>query len=226
MLRLVVATAFCSLLTQSVLAAPVSQLELDLTIRSSNMLYTTKLMSFETRLISGTGNATSEKKMKCRNESIYVINMGQKLFKDGWKPELAVDRDSRGLGMKMMSCRDSNHEVLGWFPTERDIDYDVSDQLLDDDYNPARLPLLIRLTSLDGDISYFSCSNRLQKIPTGETASYKEHSLRQNCAPISSLPARSTGQPDFVSNPGPYSAVAGYRPWTLPGRRLLSSTLR
>jgi len=188
-------------------------LVLEMAIAESKVVFGSRLESF--RIKSGAESSP------CRERAFHLTS-AKSLFEAGWSPERAADFSEKADGARfhdyvLASCRDASSEVLAWFGKERDIELSVGDTLLDEDYRPASLPLLLRHRALPGGApAYYACSSAFRKTQTGETENAKRFAIEVTCKKRAAPTAKELGPIEFVSNPGPYAAVASYKPWMLP----------
>ncbi len=189
-------------------------LTLEMTISESKVVYSSRLESF--RVTSGAESAP------CR-EAAFGLSSKPSLYDEGWAPEKAAEFSDSIAGAtyrsySLATCRDAGTEVLAWFGSERDIELSVGDQLLASDYDPARLPLLLRHTALgrQGEPGYYECKGAFQKTLVAESANAKRFDVRVSCTGRRAPTKKQLGPVDFLTNPGPFASVVTYKPWMLP----------
>lgn len=191
-------------------AAPALQLRI--VQRDSKVTFASKTMRF----LMTVGSGVSANTIECRDRGAWMQDMNQDLLK-GWKPEAATSNPkAKGEYIQIASCRSAKMEAIGWFGIPREYTFNISEQLQQKDYQPAALPLQMRLRETSGGEHYYSCSTGLSRWKTGEGHGYDEFTVTVACDPIAKLAAAQTGIPDFLTTPGPYAAIAGYRLWPLP----------
>lgn len=197
---------------QSAWSAMNSELSLGIVQRDSKILYISKTMSFSILIKDG----AKSRSVTCRDSSSYIPDFGQDLLK-GWDPAQALATTRVGLqSFSVADCRTNDLEILGWFPNATEDDYIVSEQLVRKDYKPAKQPLALRVRTAKGETQMYSCMKNFTRKKTGEGENYIEFTVNQACERISDVPASQTGMIDFITTPGPFAAIAGYRGWQLP----------
>jgi hypothetical protein len=191
-----------------------STVALHLTIAESKIVFSSRTEAFSI----GDGPSRS---LPCRDREFHLTSKNS-LYKDGWSVDQAArfSEDEQGADFReypFASCRDAKTEVLGWFGKERDIEFSVSEQLLDDDYKPTQLPLLLRRKELGGTkADYFKCDSAFEKRLISENDKAKRFDISVKCKSTREPTKAVRGPIDFISNPGPYAAVGSYRGWMLP----------
>lgn len=140
---------------------------------------------------------------------------------DGWSPDKAASFGEEIEGAKFReyitaSCRNAETQVFGWFGKEREYEFTVPEQLLDKDYKPKSLPLILQYGAIGADPTYFSCDGAFKKTLIGETENAKRYDIEATCKKRPAPTKGELGPIDFIKSPGPYAAVASYKPWMLP----------
>ncbi len=187
---------------------------LHLAIAESKLVFSSHVESFS---ISDGGDKT----LPCRDREFYLTSKDS-LYKDGWSVRDAArfGEDAEGAKFReypFASCRDDKTEILGWFGKERDIEFIPSEQLLDNDYKPSRLPLILQRKSIgQAEAKYFSCDGDFKKTLVRESENAKFFDISVTCKARSAPTKAQLGPVDFIAEPGPYAAVASYKPWSLP----------
>lgn len=189
-----------------------ANLSLHLKIAESKVVFTSKVEAFT--IDDGTRSS-----LPCRDRA-FNLHGEKTLYDEGWSPDRAqAFADERGNFQDYVftSCRDESTEILGWFGKARDIEMSITDTLLWHDYDPARLPLLLRRTTLGRDqASYFSCGTAFEKTLVRETENAKLFDIKMTCKSRTAPAKAVLGPIDFVTKPGAFAAVASYRDWMLP----------
>lgn len=190
-----------------------ASLTLEMSIAESKVVFDSRLEGF--RIKSGADA------VPCREQDVSLTSKPS-LYAAGWSPEKAADfaegvSGARYRNYPFASCRDAGTEVLAWFGKERDIELSIGDTLVSEDYSASRLPLLLRHVSLaSGEATYYACNGNFAKTLTGETENAKRYDIAVTCRRRAAPSKAQLGPIDFVTNPGPYAALASYRPWLLP----------
>lgn len=160
--------------------------------------------------------------LPCRTRAWYLSSKPSLYREGGWSPAKAADfsedlPDSDLHEYVLATCRDAETNIVGWFAKEREYEFTVPEQLLDEDYKPAQMPLILQQTKLGSDTStYFSCSGAFQKKLIKETENAKHYDIEMTCRKRAAPSKGELGPIDFMNAPGPYAAVASYKPWALP----------
>jgi hypothetical protein len=190
-----------------------ASLDLALTIAESKIVFSSRVEAF---VVTDRQAMT----LPCRDRSFFMTSKPS--LYDGWDPARAdaFSEDIEGAEFRehtFASCRDASHEVLGWFGKERGLEFTVSEQLLDEDYDPKKLPVLLRLKTLGSDaVSHYSCDSEFKKTQIGETENAKRFEITATCKRRTTPAKGASGPVDFISAPGPYASLASYRDWMLP----------
>jgi hypothetical protein len=204
------ATVLAMALSSSASAETATTLELQLKIEKSKESYSSAVTGFSTKFIVD----GIEKTMICQNLKGYALDLNQNLYQ-GWDVN-KTPQAGPSFELNMMSCRDSEHEILGWFSRGRQYMSSVSGELLNENYLPVQNPLMMRLRSADNSMKYFKCDSGIFRTKTGETDRVEKFEISESCTPIADLPANKTGHPDFITNHGAYAAISAYREIRLP----------
>lgn len=190
-----------------------ASLTLEMSIAQSKVVYSSNVESF--RMRSGAEAAP------CRAVR-FGLTSPRSLYDAGWSPDRAADFAESAPGARfrdyvLASCRDANTETLAWFGKGRSIELPLEDTLVRDDYRASELPLLVRHVALaGGQATYYTCDGAFRRSVTGETATEKRFDVSVSCRRTSAPTKAELGPVDFLTSPGPYAAVASYRPWMLP----------
>jgi hypothetical protein len=158
--------------------------------------------------------------LPCRNRS-FGVKSKPSLY-DGWDSAKAdaFFEDVSGAAFReyvFASCRDDKREVLAWYGKERDFNFNVSEQMIQKDYDPKKLPLLLRLKTIGEDAAtHYACNAAPEKKPIKETESATRVELTFACKKTAAPTKKVTGPMDFVSDPGPFVALASFADWLLP----------
>jgi hypothetical protein len=190
-----------------------ASLTLRITIAASKQLFTTRTEAFTI----GEG----AQGLPCRSREFHLTSKDS-LYKNGWSVEQAARFSENEPGADFReypfaACRDAKTEILGWFGKERDIEFSVPEQLLDDDYKPTDLPLYLRRKEIGGrSADYFKCDSAFEKRQIGETETAKRYEMSMKCKAIREPSKGLRGPIEFISSPGPYAAKATYASWMLP----------
>lgn len=193
--------------------AALPTVDLALTIAESKVVFSSHVLSFAIK-----GGTTLN--VPCRDRAFHLSSKPS--LYSGWSPEDAAKFSETVDGARFQehtfaSCRDAETEVLAWFGKERDLEFTVSEQLLDDDYNATKLPVLLRLKKIGADAAtYYSCSGAFSKKLVGETENAKKFEIALSCKARNAPTKGERGPVEFISNPGKYASVASYREWMLP----------
>lgn len=160
--------------------------------------------------------------LPCRTRAWYLSSKPT-LYRDGgWSPAKADDfsedvPDADLHEYVLATCRNEETHIVGWFGKTREYEFTVPEQLLDEDYKPAQMPLILQQTKLGADgATYFSCAGQFQKKLVKETENAKHYDIEMTCKKRSAPSKGELGPIDFMNAPGPYAAVASYKPWALP----------
>lgn len=160
--------------------------------------------------------------LPCRTRAWYLSSKPSLYREGGWSPAKAADfsedlPDSDLHEYVLATCRDAETNIVGWFAKEREYEFTVPEQLLDEDYKPAQMPLILQQTKLGSDTAtYFSCAGAFQKKLIKETENAKHFDIEMTCRKRAAPSKGELGPIDFMNAPGPYAAVASYKPWALP----------
>jgi hypothetical protein len=160
--------------------------------------------------------------LPCRNAA-FALTSKPSLYDEGWSPDEYAKFADDVAGAKyrdyvFASCRDGSTQAIGWFARSRDVELSVTDQLLDEDYDATKLPLVIQLTSIGSDDppAYYSCGGSFEKKLVEETDDASRYDISVTCKKRREPTKSQLGPVDFVAQPGAYAAVASYDGWTLP----------
>jgi hypothetical protein len=184
-----------------------------LRIAESKVVFSSKVESF------GVKDGASLD-LPCETRSFY-LNSKPSLYA-GWSPESAAAFSEDVAGSKFReyqtaSCRNADTHVFGWFAKERELEFTVPEQLLNEKYKPAKLPLMLQIAPLgSGAPTYYACNGAFKKTLIGETDNAKRFDIEASCKRRSAPTDGELGPIDFINAPGPYAALASYKPWMLP----------
>lgn len=194
-------------------AATAATIDFALTIAESKEVFSSHVLSFAVR---GAGGMD----LPCRDRSFFLTSKPS--LYAGWSPADAASfsEDASGADFReyiFASCRDAGTQALAWFGKEREYELTVSEQLLDKDYQPSKLPLLVQLQKLGTNAStYYSCASDFEKTLVAESPTAKKFDIALSCKKVNAPSKGQLGPIDFISSPGPYSTIASYREWMLP----------
>lgn len=165
---------------------------IELTIQESKLLFTSRVVSFDVKV----PNLASS--LPCRDRDFVRLN-------------------GEGREHAFSTCRDRSHEVVLWHGKTRNTELAVSDELLDEDYDPKKIPTLMRAVSLGRRTKqYFACTTR-QKVLISESDSSKTFRIQMDCAAVAAEEIeRSLDLVTFLDNPGDFAAVMAYEKTYLP----------
>jgi hypothetical protein len=190
-------------------------LTLSLTIADSKIVFATHVEAFA---LSAPGSLS----LPCRDQA-FSLTSGPSLYDDGWSPDAYAKfaDDVEGATFRdyvFASCRDASTQAIGWFAKSRDVELSVTDQLLDEDYDATKLPLLIQLASIGSDDppAYYSCGSSFEKKLIDETEEAARYDVSVTCKKRRAPSKRQLGPLDFIARAGAYAAVASYEGWMLP----------
>jgi hypothetical protein len=160
----------------------------------------------------------------CRTNAWYMSSKPS-LYDNGWSVDKAADfsEDRDGTELReyiMATCRNADTQIVGWFGKHREYEFTVPEQLLDEDYKASQMPLILQQTKLGAGApsspTYYSCNGNFKKTQVGENANAKLFDIEVTCKKRAAPSKGELGPIDFMNAPGPYAAVASYKPWMLP----------
>jgi hypothetical protein len=191
-----------------------ASLKVYLRIAESKVVFDSHTESFGVR---GTGID-----LGCRTRAWYMSSKPS-LYDDGWSVEKAADfsEDKPDADLHeyvLATCRNADTQIVGWFGKHREYEFTVPEQLLDDDYKASQMPLILQQSKLDGSGApqYYTCNGSFEKKLISETENAKHYDIEVKCKKRAAASKGELGPLDFMNAPGPYAAVASYKPWALP----------
>jgi hypothetical protein len=161
-------------------------------------------------------NVDASTTLPCRDRA-FAVTTKPSLY-EGWDPKKEATSEGGQFGEYIFaSCRDGAREVLAWFGKERAIEFIVSEQLIQKDYDPKKLPLLLRTRTLGaGEPTFYACDTAPTKKLIKENDDAKRFDVTFACKKTAAPAKKATGPVDFISDPGPYASLVSFRDWMLP----------
>lgn len=208
MFKFAMATATVSLWGGLAVAQSAS---INLVIHDSKQVFLTTPKSFEIAV----GNSP----LACKDMAFY-LGTSVSLFESGWDVA-QTDRfaDVTGPGFRnyiFARCRNADTEYVAWFGGHREFEFLVSEQLLDKNFDPSKMPLIVRARSLTGGSpSYYRCQTARSRVLIDDKPTHATYQVKMDCA-ASRVSKSELGPIEFIDNPGPFAHIAAYRGYALP----------
>lgn len=160
------------------------------------------------------------KALPCRNRAFSLVSKPS--LRDGWDPAkadafLESVPGSANREYIFASCRDAEREVLAWYGKERRFEFNVGEQMRQKDYDPKKVPLLLRLRTIGNSAAtHYACDSAPARKPIKDTEDATRVELSYTCKKTAAPSKGVSGPIDFMSDPGPFAAVASFSDWMLP----------
>jgi hypothetical protein len=195
-----------------------SQVELDLTVKDSKIVFDTKVDSFALK------NLAENQSFECR-ESAISLESTKNVLK-GWDPQgFDFDQYSKSkdgyASYRFATCRDAKTQYLIWFVDQKPMAKDgsfwgeISYFFIQKGFQLAKHDLVIEKLSLDKNLkTYFACKKTISRSKLSENEKFTSYKVSTTCDEEDAI--SSTGLADFIADPGLFAPILSYRGEILP----------